>query len=226
MKISILIPVYRFEPNLAQLLVQLETFAGEKEIICAVAAPNGEMEKVMSEFPAVRWLRVSKANRGVQLAAALAAASGTSCWILHADSRLVCERDYLAEIRQHSSQVGFFSLRFSVPSLFFRLLAQTSNFRARRLHLIFGDQGLFAPRAWLEASGGIPLLALMEDWELSRKLRKYPFYQSPLVLETSARRFLAGGKWRVFWKMQQIKCLFLLGVPPEKLAAIYRKGQE
>ena len=77
---------------------------------------------------------------------------------------------------------------------FMRFVERTSHTRARRFGLIFGDQALFLRRDVFDSLGGFAPLALMEDWELARRLR--PLHRKGLIraletpVGTSARRFI------------------------------------
>ncbi|MDU6524855.1 MAG: transferase 2, rSAM/selenodomain-associated protein, partial [Enterococcus sp.] len=70
---------------------------------------------------------------------------------------------------------------------------------------------------------GFEAVPLMEDWQLSRRLRKIgKFYPATGKISTSSRRFRKG-KLRTHLAMHRIKLLYLLGMPPEKLAKHYYK---
>lgn len=112
-------------------------------------------------------------------------------------------------------------LAYAAPGFFYRFLATSSNWRARHLGLIFGDQSLFVRRTVYQQVGGFPDVPLMEDWILSRKLaRRGLLKQLPDRIIASSRKY-DRHPWRVHFKLMWIKVLFICGVSPQKLAQIY-----
>ena len=99
-----------------------------------------------------------------------------------------------------------------------------SNFRARRWHIAFGDQGIFVRRDLFEELGGFPNLPLMEDYELSRRMkaRKIPLTVLPGRIVTSARRYRRKNPLLTMAKMFYLRCLYRAGVDIEKIARLYR----
>ena len=215
-------PVYQDDQALQGLLRQL-TPAMPAGVECLVV--DGVVRQRPAWLPkTVTYLTSPVANRGAQLRFGAQKAQGQALWFLHADSQLAFKRAFQV-LQQTSAQVGFFTLQFSQPQWRYRWLAWTSNCRARYGHLIFGDQGLYVKRQVYLASGGFQAQPLMEDWQLSRQLHllKVPFHQFPITLQTSARRFEAGGFGCTLLKMHFLKVLYILGVSPERLVKIYER---
>lgn len=225
--ISIIIPVLNEEEKLANLLQKLKQIEDpiSFEIIVVDGGSQDQTVAIASKFAAVYQLK--QANRGAQLKLGAEKSSGDILWFLHSDSKLADYRQGLRQIQDSLKDprysAGYFQLVFDSQDFFYRYLAKTSNLRARFLGLIFGDQGLFTTRQQYEKTGGFEEIPLMEDWRFSRKLWKQgKFYQLPITITTSSRRFRKG-KIRTHLKMHKIKLLYLLGVPPEKLARRYYK---
>lgn len=226
--ISIIIPTLNEEKNLKRLLSQLKQLKNTIpfEIIVVDGGSQDQTVAVANEHAKVYQLE--EASRGTQLKLGAEKSSGEILWFLHSDSRLDNgQKDVLEEIQtalkdSHYS-AGFFELTFDSPDFFYRYLAVTSNLRARCLGLIFGDQGMFTTRKYYEEAGGFETTPLMEDWRLSRNLWKLgKFYPLSAPIITSIRRFRKG-KLRTHIRMHKIKLLYLLGMPPEKLAERYYK---
>jgi hypothetical protein len=74
-----------------------------------------------------------------------------------------------------------------------------------------------------EAVGGFPQQPLMEDIELSKRLRRYgrPACVSTKAT-TSGRRWEKFGVWRTVMLMWRLRLLYWLGVSAERLADSYR----
>jgi hypothetical protein len=96
------------------------------------------------------------------------------------------------------------------------------NLRSRLTGICTGDQGIFVRRRALEAIGGIPVQALMEDIELSKRLRRVA---RPLCvrtrLTTSARRWRTHGIVATVLLMWRLRLAYFFGAAPGALAQCY-----
>jgi len=91
---------------------------------------------------------------------------------------------------------------------------------------LFGDQAMFVRRDALERCGGMPTWALMEDLELSRRLRKVGrVVLLPEVVRTSGRRFGQQGTLRTWWRMARVQWMYLRGRPVGEMLAAYHEGK-
>ena len=97
------------------------------------------------------------------------------------------------------------------------------NLRSRLSGIATGDQAMFMTRAVFDAAGGFPVQPLMEDIEMSRRLKRH---SAPACLAarvtTSGRRWQQRGVWRTIWLMWRLRLAYFLGASPEYLAARYR----
>ena len=98
----------------------------------------------------------------------------------------------------------------------------------RAFGLFYGDSGVFIRRAVLESIGGVRPLALMEDYDLVRRMRAAgriaQVRDPPLV--TSARRFAGRGRLGILAGWVRIHLLYWAGLAPERLARIYDSERE
>lgn len=226
--ISIIIPVLNEEKNLSKLFFQLSQMNKNipHEIIVVDGGSSDRSVAIARQYATVYQLE--RANRGAQLQLGVEKSHGDIFWFLHGDSEIdIRDKDVLNEIEQATHNInysaGFFELSFDSSEWFYRYLEKTSYFRAKYLGLIFGDQGMFTTRKKYEQAGGFDATPLMEDWDLSRRLRKLgKFFPVKVPIVTSSRRF-RNGKFRTHVKMHKIKFLYLLGVSPKKLAERYYK---
>jgi len=107
--------------------------------------------------------------------------------VLHADTILLTgavDRMLQALAVNPSVGGGAFKMRFSGQSAKLALIAWLNNFRARWFGISFGDQGQFFRRAALKEMGGFPDMKLMEDVELSMRLKHFG---RPLFIENGVQ---------------------------------------
>ncbi|MDH4099328.1 MAG: TIGR04283 family arsenosugar biosynthesis glycosyltransferase [Nitrospirota bacterium] len=221
--ISIIIPALNEEEVVGR---TLDALASIGEMVEVIVADGGSVDSTKTLAATLSRVIDAPRGRARQMNAGAKAASGDILLFLHADS--VLPEGAFGEIRRILSDPavagGGFSLRFDDPAYSFRLIENGSNWRARCLGLVFGDQGIFVRRSVFERLNGFREITLMEDWDFSRRLgREGRVVVSVLPITTSSRRFRRYGVWRTVWRMQVIKALYLLGVAPERLSRIYEK---
>jgi rSAM/selenodomain-associated transferase 2 len=142
-------------------------------------------------------------GRGGQVVAALSEVREEVVLIAHADMQLTA--DALAAIRTWLADHpecpgGCLGHRFDRRTPVLRVVEWFDARRARRGES-YGDQGQFFRSDRLRSAGGFPDQPIMEDVELSRRLRSLgtPAYLNvPVVV--SARRFDRLGWARVLWR--------------------------
>lgn len=178
---------------------------------------------------AVRHARTvtSPAGRARQMNAGATATRGDVLWFVHVDCTVPAEA--LVELRgalvDPAVVGGGLRIRFDQRSAGLEWLRVTSNLRARRLGLIFGDQAMFIRRSVFDALGGFPELPLMEDLEMSRMLRRRGrLVVLDATVTAAARRLQQRGPWRMTVLMQWLKLQYLLGVDPERIRRQYERG--
>ena len=119
---------------------------------------------------------------------------------------------------------GRFDVRLSGRRVMFRVIESAMNLRSRLTGVATGDQAIFVRRETFAQVGGFPAIPLMEDIALSKLLRKRAW---PLCLKarvmTSSRRWERHGVWRTMALMWRLRLLYVLGVSPSTLHAMYMK---
>ena len=164
-------------------------------------------------------------GRGVQLAAGAEAASGTWLLFLHADTMLSVGWTDAVTTYQRRPDAGdraaAFRLAFDDPSPAARRVERLANWRARRLGLPYGDQGLLLSRRLYDAVGGFRPLPLMEDVDLVRRIGRGRIELLPATATTSAARYHHDGWWLRPARNLMCLALWYLGTPPRIVRRLY-----
>ncbi len=218
--VSIVVPVLNEAPRIGHLLRDLRAAGTPCEII-VVDGGSRDATVALARPLADRLLQVSP-GRAAQLNAGAAVARGRQLWFVHADTELPGPVDeYLRAVNQ-GGQWGFFRLRLSGRRPAFRLIERCICWRSRATGVVTGDQGLFVRRALFERLGGYADLPLMEDVELTKRLRRMasPTFV-PLALQSSSRRWEVNGLVRTVLLMWRLRLRYFLGADPAELARDY-----
>ena len=164
-------------------------------------------------------------TRGAAQNAGAAAATGSILWFLHADTHPRAGHvDHIRAALENPRVVGgAFEFGFRERARHLAVVTLINRVRYRIRPHYFGDQGIFVRRAAFEALGGFAEYGLMEDAHLCRDLctlGRLVLIRS--ILPTSARRFLAGGVFRVLWFDIRIWLTDVIGGDVQRFAARYQ----
>lgn len=222
--VSIVVPALNEEAGIEACLRRLRADFPD----CPVTVVDGGSTDHTAEIAAAyAYVVRSERGRARQMNAGAAATSSDVLWFVHADC--VVAAAALPQVRAALADPdivgGGLRIRFDRRTAGLEFLRVTSNWRARTLGQVFGDQAMFVRRPVFDALGGFPEIALMEDFEMSRRLRA----RGRLVLldaETTAssRRILTHGPWRMTVLMQWLKLQYVAGVDPERIRRRYERG--
>lgn len=159
-----------------------------------VVLADGGSEDATREIAADRHLNVvpARPGRGLQTADAIPHTTAEVIFVAHADMQWdpdLPER-ILRALNSSGAPGGCVGCRFDPYRRFLRIIESLNALRARWTGISFGDQGQFFRRDALLPIGGFPALPLMEDVELSLRLRSLA---TPLFLgggiRVSSRRW-------------------------------------
>lgn len=221
--ISVVVPTWNEGERLGALLTALAGEPADHEVIVS----DGGSEDGTAAIARAAGARVvaGERGRGAQLVAGAAAARGEVLLFLHADSGfpaggLTAIAKALAG--NPAAVGGNFRLVFDGEDRFSRWL---TGFYAwiRRRGLYYGDSGVFVRRAAYRALGGFRPLAVMEDYEFTRRLQRLGptlcIGAPPLI--TSSRRFAGRHPLAILCGWLKIHALYHLGASAERLARAY-----
>lgn len=222
MRISIVVPALNEALCIVDTLRALRELHGEKEIIVVDGGSNDET-RALAAAQGARVL-LSRQGRGMQMHAGALEATGDVLWFVHADT--IPPAHCLDEIRQSLDNPfvvgGNFGLLFDGPSRAARQL--TAIYPALRvMGLCYGDSGIFIRQATYRAIGGFRPLALFEDLDLLRRMRRAGLLvHLPSRIRTSSRRFEHRNFALVWMHWTTLQVLYWCGVSPNWLARWYR----
>lgn len=168
---------------------------------------------------------VAPAGRASQMNAGAAACQSDLLLFLHADTVLPEHSDALVRDALAGPHAwGRFDVRLDSPRRLLRTVAGAMNRRSRLTGIATGDQAMFMRRTAFDAVGGFAPLALMEDIELSRQLKRISRPAClPAQVVTSARRWQQHGAWRTITLMWWLRAAYFFGVDPARLQRWYRQ---
>lgn len=218
--ISIVIPTLNEQASI-RMTIQSAIDAGGGEIIVADGGSTDDTVSIARNAGASKIVR-SFPGRGTQQNAGAALATRDVLLFLHADNRLGCK--CLEQIAASDDVVwGCFHHRIDSPKRRFRAIEFGNGLRVRVRGMAFGDQAIFVRTNVFRQQGGFPEIPLMEDVELSQRLRKI---KRPLLLPgpvtISPRRWEKNGIVRQTLTNWSIQVSHTMGTSPEKLARRYR----
>ena len=191
MRLSIVVPVLDEADRLEALLAELARDCPGVEVVIADGGSRDGSVEIAARAPGV-GLVSSARGRARQMNAGAALATGEVLLFLHADTRLPSGAAEAVQraLADPSVVYGRFDVRFDRPGAAFRLIARLMNLRSRLTGICTGDQAIFVRRAAFERLGGYPEIALMEDVELTRRLKRVGRLAAlGLRVTTSARRW-------------------------------------
>lgn len=227
-KISIIIPVLS-EPDALRLhLPALQALRHEGHELIVVDGGSDEGSRQACASLVDVW-KPSASGRAAQMNAGAAQAAGDVLLFLHIDTLLPKDAMPLLQAGFEDSRViwGRFDVHLSGQRMMYRVIETAMNWRSRLTGVATGDQAIFVRRETFAQVGGFPPIPLMEDIALSKTLRRLA---SPLCLKsavtTSSRRWERDGVWRTIALMWRLRLLYVLGVSPSILHAMYVKKPE
>jgi rSAM/selenodomain-associated transferase 2 len=222
--LSVIVPVRGETPAVAARFERFACAPGVELLVADADASRPGGSETAEAFRAIGARVIAgRGTRGARLAAAAAEARGDLLFFLHSDSR--APDDALDAIRRAvaaGAAAGAFCLAYEGAGPALRWIAGWANLRSRWLKLPFGDQGIFCRRDAYERAGGFRDLAVCDDLDFVRRLRRSGrFVILPEKTTTSPRRYTERGALAqvlVNWKVQ---LGYFMGVAPETLERWY-----
>lgn len=221
-EISIIVPILNEIELLPELLAHLQQWQRRGCEVLLVDGGSSDGSADVAEtigFTVLRSLR----GRARQMKVGAASARGSAFVFLHADSRLPANADLQILEALKQRRWGRFDVQLTGEKWMLSVIAYSMNCRSRITGIATGDQAIFIDKEAFFAVGGFPEMPLMEDIEISKRLKQLG---RPRCLKThvstSGRRWIQNGIWSTIWLMWRLRWAYWRGQPTEQLAKLYR----
>jgi rSAM/selenodomain-associated transferase 2 len=222
MKLSIIVPSLNEGAIIESLLCSLQGLRRQGHEVLLSDGGSSDNTVALAK-PWIDQLVQGKAGRAVQMNRAAACAQGDVLWFIHADTawQTAVEQIVQAILNSHA-EWGFCQVRLAATPMVYRIVERLMNWRSCFSRVATGDQGIFIQSTLFQQIGGYANIPLMEDIEVSKRLRQQ--YQPaclPVCLLVSARRWQQQGVWRTILLMWRLRLAYFFGVSPQHLVKHY-----
>lgn len=220
--LSIIVPILNEIELLPELTAHLQQWQRKG---CEVLLVDGGSSDGSAEVAEVIGFTVLRSPRGRarQMNTGAASAKGAALVFLHADTRLPTDADERILDALKNRRWGRFDVQLSGDKWMLRVIAFLMNCRSRFTGIATGDQAIFVDKVTFKEIEGFPEQPLMEDIELSKRLKKQgrPACLRSQVI-TSGRRWIAHGVWPTIWLMWRLRFAYWRGESADNLSKLYR----
>jgi rSAM/selenodomain-associated transferase 2 len=221
--VALIVPVWMDDAFVADLINRLEIDSAAVEWIVAAVHPSQSLRD-LERAGRIRLVLCEKPSRGAQMNAGAKTTRASLLCFHHADSELRPEHvaSLVAAAQTEGIIGGAFHRRFDDRRFWMTWWESLLRRASKVAGPLFGDQSLFVKTDIFQQLGGFAEIPLMEDIELSRRLRRIgritlldpPLWSSP-------RRFRRLGNARTLFVNTALIALFYLGVNPQRLHRWY-----
>ena len=225
-RLSIVIPVLNEAAGIEAALTPLQPLRFSTSIEIIVVDGGSQDDSVHIAHPLADQVLSSPAGRALQMNLGAQHASAPALLFLHADTQL--PRNAVEQITQALTRHpwGRFDIKLIGRSGWLPVVSWMMNQRSRLTGIATGDQGMFIRACTFKAVGGFPKQPLMEDVELSKRLKRL---SRPACLKakvvSSGRRWDEFGAWKTIRLMWRLRYRYWRGVSATQLAKEYRDAR-
>ncbi|NKB81953.1 MAG: glycosyltransferase [Nitrospirales bacterium] len=228
MTIGLVIPTFNEEQTLPH---TLET-ATQLQIDEIVVVDGGSQDRTLQvaqsffERPLLYHTHtlVSTPGRATQMNMGAMVTQTDILVFLHADTQLPINARTAIEQAMADTRIhwGRFDVQFETDRGWAWVISRMMNFRSRWSRMATGDQAIFIRRSIFQQLGGFANIPIMEDLELSRRLKKAGEMAALRdKVTTSFRRWEQQGPLRTILLMWTLRFLYWVGLAPRALQRFY-----
>jgi len=218
MKLSIIVPALNEAAVIAAALGALAPLRARGHEVIVSDGGSKDATRELAARVADKVI-VAPRGRATQMNAGAGEATGDALVFLHADTRLPPGADELIFQALEKQTWGRFDVQIEADHAMLRVVAFAMNLRSRLSGIATGDQAIFVRR---DAFPGFPQIALMEDIEFSRRMKRQ---SRPACIRaqavTSGRRWERHGVLRTMLLMWRLRLAYFFGAAPDELARRY-----
>jgi rSAM/selenodomain-associated transferase 2 len=225
-RLAVVIPTLNEEATVATTIGSLAWQTRPASRIVVVDGGSTDRTADLAREAGATVVAAPRRGRGCQIAHIMPRISELIVLIAHADmvfSPRALETIERAMAERPDCPGGCLGHRFDRRTMGPRMVEWYDGLRVRLGGHAYGDQAQFFRREWLERMGGFPDQPIMEDVELSRRLRALG---RPLCLNVpvtvSARRFERHGVARVVWANWVLRRAYRRG-GSDACASLYKR---
>lgn len=228
-RLSIVIPMLNEATGIEAALAPLQPLRADSVEVIVVDGGSTDNSVVLAT-PLADRVFACKPGRAKQMNHGAHHARAPALLFLHADTHF-CPGDEeraIASIEYalNTHDWGRFDIRLVGQSRLLPMVSILMNLRSRCTGIATGDQGIFMRRETFLIVGGFPDQPLMEDIELSKRLKNLapPAYLSAKVI-SSGRRWDKLGAWKTIFLMWRLRYRYWRGVSASQLAKEYHNAR-
>lgn len=220
--LSIIIPVLNEAEEIYPCLRRLQTLRKQGAQVIVVDGGSDD-DTIAVAKPLADQVISHEKGRARQMNAGAGLADRDWLLFLHADTRLPVNLPDIMVVWGFTPAVwGFFGIRIRNAPPLLRVVQWLMNRRSFLTSISTGDQCQFVRRQVFEAIGGFADIPLMEDIELSKRLKRQ---SRPLFInakaETSGRKWQRDGVWPTIFLMWRLRLAYFFGTSPKELEQRY-----
>ena len=226
--IAVVIPTLNEERVLSRTLLVVRQLRFDEVVLVDGGSRDRTVSIAQGQLPglslAPAQVMVAEPGRARQMNAGAKATRSGVLLFLHADTLLPPEtRTEIERVLEHPTYAGGrFDVRFEDDRGWARLVSRLMNWRSRWSGISTGDQALFVRRSVFDDLGGFADVPLMEDIDLTRRLKRAGSLAALRAqVTTSFRRWERQGALRTIVQMWLLRFLYWTGVPPHILNRFY-----